>query len=92
MNWDASPLQQDEIERMKAEPLILERILTSYRLMLDFYGMELVSEETGLLQRTTSFAERYRNLCRKSSPFRRNRLLIFVPQAPRTTILEFPGF
>jgi len=66
MNWDASPLQQDEIERMTAEPLILERILTSYRLMLDFYGMELVSEETGLLTRTTGFAKRYRNLCRSS--------------------------
>lgn len=70
MNWDAAPLQRDEIDRMKAEPHILQRILASYRLMLNFYGMELVSEETGLLKRTENFAERYRNLSRMSSSFR----------------------
>ena len=35
-------------------------------MMLDFYGMQLVSEDTGELQRTGNWKERYRNLSRKS--------------------------
>lgn len=53
---------------MKADPLIIERILTSYKLMLDFYGMQLVSPESGLVDRSLpprNFSARYINLIRK---------------------------
>jgi hypothetical protein len=68
MNYDSQPLQTHEIESMKADPIILERIIKSYQLMLDFYGMHLVSKETGLVDRAPPpryFAPRYRNLVRE---------------------------
>jgi hypothetical protein len=68
MNYDSQPLQTHEIDSMKADPIILTRVVRSYQLMLDFYGMHLVSEETGLLDRAHPpryFAPRYRNLVRE---------------------------
>jgi hypothetical protein len=38
MNFESQPLQEHEIEEMKASEEIIERILRSYRLMLSFYG------------------------------------------------------
>lgn len=68
MNYDSQPLQTHEIESMKADPIIIERVIRSYQLMLDFYGMHLVSEETGLIDRALpprNFIPRYRNLVRE---------------------------
>jgi hypothetical protein len=68
MNYDSQPLQTHEIESMKADPIILERVIKSYQLMLDFYGMHLISKETGLVGRALppqNFAPRYRNLVRE---------------------------
>ena len=68
MNFQAQPLQKHEIESMKADREILDRILESYRLMLDFYGMQLEEPETGLLTRADperKWMERYRNLVRE---------------------------
>lgn len=64
MNWDSLPLQVDELQRMKDNPIIVQRLLRAYQLMLDFYGMHLVSEDTGLLERSTNYGDRYRNLKR----------------------------
>ncbi|PPQ63617.1 hypothetical protein CVT24_004370 [Panaeolus cyanescens] len=69
MNYESQPLQTHEIASMRADPKIMERILDSYRLMLDFYGMQLVAPDTGLLARVgppRQFASRYRNLVRSS--------------------------
>ncbi|KAJ3509122.1 hypothetical protein NLJ89_g5384 [Agrocybe chaxingu] len=69
MNYESQPLQTHEIQKMKADPAVVERVLESYRLMLDFYGMRLVSTETGLVDRTLpprNFGARYRNLVRAS--------------------------
>lgn len=52
---------------MRGDPEVIQRILASYRLMLDFYGMRLVSEDTGLVDRASvprNYAHRYRNLVR----------------------------
>jgi Opioid growth factor receptor (OGFr) conserved region len=38
MNYASQPLQEHEIEEMKASEEVIERILRSYRLMLSFYG------------------------------------------------------
>ena len=48
MNWDAQPLQLHERDAMRADPAIIRRVIESYKLMLDFYGMELA----GMLERS----------------------------------------
>jgi len=65
VNYESQPLQEHEIEAMKADPVIVERIINSYRLMLNFYGMQLVSPKTGLVARLPKYRTRYRNLVRK---------------------------
>jgi len=64
MNYLAQPLQLHEIELMTASEEVMSRLRTSYAIMLDFYGMELEDEETGLLCRSPSYRARYRHLCR----------------------------
>lgn len=44
----------------------MQRIVTSYKLMLDFYGMQLENEVTGLISRSSKYATQYRNLCSTS--------------------------
>ncbi|KAF5904607.1 opioid growth factor receptor-like protein 1, partial [Clarias magur] len=39
-----------------------KRLLKSYKLMLDFYGIELVSEKTGDVKRAVNWEERFANL------------------------------
>ncbi len=38
--------------------------MKSYKLMLDFYGMRLVDESTGELERAPNWKDRFRNLNR----------------------------
>lgn len=67
MNYESQPLQLHEIQAMKSNPVIIERVIQSYRLMLDFYGMRLISAESGLVDRVLpprNFETRYRNLVR----------------------------
>lgn len=57
-----------EIRAMKADPAVIERIIASYKLMLDFYGMRLVSADTGLVARILppqKYQKHYRNLVRE---------------------------
>jgi len=56
---------------MRESPEIKERVLKSYRLMLDFYGLQLTDELTGQLERTQGYASRYRNLTRSSHNYLR---------------------
>jgi hypothetical protein len=65
MNFESQPIQPHEIESMKSDAGVIRRVILSYRLMLDFYGMALVSEETGLLKRGDNYTERYQNLARE---------------------------
>jgi hypothetical protein len=48
---------------MVEDETIMRRILASYKLMLDFYGMRLENEATGLISRSENYTARYRNLC-----------------------------
>jgi hypothetical protein len=48
---------------MTEDETIKRRIITSYKLMLDFYGMQLENEATGLISRSNNYAVQYRNLC-----------------------------
>ncbi|OBZ68903.1 Opioid growth factor receptor-like protein 1 [Grifola frondosa] len=72
MNYQAQALQRHEIKAMKGNPEIIERVIRSYRMMLEFYGMRLESKETGLLARSSrDSASRYRNLIRSSHNYLR---------------------
>jgi len=74
MNYESQPLQRHEIAVMKADEDIVARVLRSYRMMLDFYGMDLSSSETGLIKRVepaSKGTERYRNLIRSSHNYLR---------------------
>lgn len=67
MNYESQPLQAHELESMKLDSDIIKRIVSSYELMLDFYGMRLVSLETGEVERSLpprNFSARYKNLIR----------------------------
>lgn len=44
MNFEAQPLQQHEAEAIASDPEAKARLLRSYRLMLNFYGMVLDNE------------------------------------------------
>ena len=101
MNYDSQPLQTHEIESMKADPTIIERVIKSYQLMLDFYGMHLVSKESGLVDRVLPpryFAPRYRNLVREWEWPQHSSVLIwqgrhiFLHKVHRTTTCVFPEF
>jgi len=48
---------------MTKDENIARRIITSYKLMLDFYGMRLENEATGLISRSKNYEVQYRNLC-----------------------------
>ncbi|TFL01788.1 opioid growth factor receptor conserved region-domain-containing protein [Pterulicium gracile] len=69
MNYQSQPLQKHELQAMKADPQILARLIKSYQLMLDFYGMKLVDKDTGLLSCSLpprDFEPRYRNFMSRS--------------------------
>jgi hypothetical protein len=68
LNFESQPLQQHEMSAMKADVAIIDRVIKSYSLMLDFYGMRLASLDTGLFERSSPprhCADRYRNLVRE---------------------------
>jgi hypothetical protein len=64
MNFEAQALQPHEAAAMKEDSDVIERIKTSYGLMLDFYGMCLLNFETGFVGRSEGYRARYRNLSR----------------------------
>ncbi|THU93931.1 hypothetical protein K435DRAFT_724883 [Dendrothele bispora CBS 962.96] len=69
MNFQSQPLQLHEIHSMKEDPKIIQRLIESYKLMLDFYGMQLVDQETGELDRPSpprKYTPRYKNLIRST--------------------------
>lgn len=64
MNMDAYRLLPHEIGMMRNSEEIIRRLVRSYEMMLDFYGMRLLSD-TGLLGRSLpprDFNSRYQNL------------------------------
>lgn len=61
-NSKSQILTKEEAELIKSSPELQKRVITSYRMMLDFYGLELEDEETGKVKRSNIFEERYKNL------------------------------
>ncbi|XP_009988023.1 PREDICTED: opioid growth factor receptor-like, partial [Tauraco erythrolophus] len=66
MNWRAKPLTSQEIQAFKKSKEVMQRFVRAYRLMLRFYGITLINEKTGELERAENWAERFQNLNRFS--------------------------
>lgn len=47
VNWHAQTLQRKEAKLMRENMIIGERVMKSYEMMLDFYGMEIADKTTG---------------------------------------------
>ncbi|KAL9651685.1 hypothetical protein ABK040_009300 [Willaertia magna] len=63
MNASSQPLTKHESELFRKDPNIKQRIIKSYRLMLDFYGLVLEDENSGKISRNPiTFKERFYNL------------------------------
>eukprot|EP00667_Euglena_gracilis_P020532 EG_transcript_22257 len=65
MNLSAQELQVHEAAAIASCPTMLNRMITSYRLMLDFYGLVLV-DSIGAVTRSPNWKARYNNLLRHS--------------------------
>ncbi|PKU32243.1 opioid growth factor receptor [Limosa lapponica baueri] len=66
MNLRARPLTCQEIQAFKKSKEVMQRFIRAYQLMLRFYGIILINEETGELERAENWAERFQNLNRFS--------------------------
>eukprot|EP00940_MAST-03C_sp_MAST-3C-sp2_P003045 g3045.t1 len=65
-NSRAQPLQVHEAKNMRADPKVQVRLIRSYRMMLRFYGLELVDcadiPASGDVRRGKNFADRFANM------------------------------
>ncbi|XP_041061194.1 opioid growth factor receptor-like protein 1 isoform X2 [Carcharodon carcharias] len=62
MNWYAKELTSHEIELFKESKDAKKRLIEAYKMMLDFYGIELVNQETGMVKRAPHWRQQFRNL------------------------------
>ena len=61
LNFSAQKLMRHEAKALENDQL-RARIIKSYELMLDFYGMVLEDKKTGKISRSKNFRPRYDNL------------------------------
>uniref|UniRef100_A0A8C6X0X5 Opioid growth factor receptor n=1 Tax=Naja naja TaxID=35670 RepID=A0A8C6X0X5_NAJNA len=66
MNFHARQLTRQEIEAFKKSKEVMERFVRAYKLMLKFFGIDLINEETGELSKAENWCERFWNLNRYS--------------------------
>lgn len=52
------------VQAFRKSKEVMDRFIRAYKLMLGFYGINLVSEETGELERAENWRERFENLNR----------------------------
>ena len=72
LNSRAHPLQLHELEYLRKSKSAKEKLLKSYQMMLDFYGMRMKDMKTGELERNKStYKERYQNLRKRMHNFLR---------------------
>eukprot|EP01088_Endostelium_zonatum_P017687 TRINITY_DN5344_c0_g1_i5.p1 TRINITY_DN5344_c0_g1~~TRINITY_DN5344_c0_g1_i5.p1 ORF type:complete len:308 (-),score=136.97 TRINITY_DN5344_c0_g1_i5:26-949(-) len=65
VNWDATALSKSEAKLIRSNFEMSIRVIRSYRLMLNFYGLKLLNEETGQVARhEVIWKERFNNLQR----------------------------
>ncbi|XP_072308943.1 opioid growth factor receptor-like [Eucyclogobius newberryi] len=66
VNSEASTLTKEEIREFCHNDLAKKNLLESYKLMLDFYGIELCDEKTGEVKRAQNCIDRFINLNRNT--------------------------
>lgn len=71
MNPYAQPLREHEAKAIREDDMASARVLMSYRMMLDFYGMRLVNPIVGKVIRSENWQERYKHLNRSTHNYRR---------------------
>jgi len=64
LNHHAQKLQLHEAKSISADPILLGRVITSYELMLDFYGLKLLDRTKGTIGRSENWKSRYSHLNR----------------------------
>ncbi|KAL7843579.1 hypothetical protein AOLI_G00250910 [Acnodon oligacanthus] len=62
VNHCAHVLTQKEIKFFREDDQLRRRLLESYRLMLDFYGIKLLDERTGKVGHAKNWRQRFENL------------------------------
>ena len=62
MNFESKPLSKTGAALIRADAACCQRVVKSYRLMLDFYGFVLADERTGRVARDKDPKERLENL------------------------------
>ncbi|XP_063315656.1 opioid growth factor receptor isoform X1 [Pelobates fuscus] len=62
MNWKAKPLTVAEIKELKGDKEATRRFVEAYKLMLGFYGIKLVNEDTGEVDLAHNWEDRFENL------------------------------
>ncbi|XP_078334789.1 opioid growth factor receptor-like protein 1 isoform X2 [Crassostrea virginica] len=79
MNFHAQELQGHEINAIMDDSEAFGRVLRSYEMMLDFYGMELSDKETGKISRAKNWKDRFPHLNRSYHNYLRiTRILKFL--------------
>ncbi|EAS06950.1 opioid growth factor receptor (macronuclear) [Tetrahymena thermophila SB210] len=58
-NNGSDPLQQEEAEEFIKNPVIANRLKKAYDLIYEFFGMKIVNNITGEVQRADNYKERY---------------------------------
>lgn len=64
MNFHAQVLQKHEADGIINDEKAHQRVLKSYKMMLDFYGMKIKDEVTGEIERAENWKERFSHLNR----------------------------
>eukprot|EP00063_Salmo_salar_P013980 XP_013988815.1 PREDICTED: opioid growth factor receptor-like isoform X1 [Salmo salar] len=64
MNNQAKELTKKEIEAFLEDETAKKRLVKSYKLMLDFYGIQLSNDTTGEVQRANNWRNRFDNMDR----------------------------
>ncbi|XP_056117581.1 opioid growth factor receptor [Rhinichthys klamathensis goyatoka] len=62
VNYMAAELTKKEIQAFRESEEAKSRLLDSYELMLGFYGLQLLSRDTGEVKRAENWRERFANL------------------------------
>uniref|UniRef100_UPI00398EC7C2 opioid growth factor receptor-like protein 1 isoform X2 n=1 Tax=Pristiophorus japonicus TaxID=55135 RepID=UPI00398EC7C2 len=62
MNWHAKELTRSEIKLFRENKDVKRRLIKAYRMMLDFYGIELVNQKSGEVKRARHWKDRFYNL------------------------------
>ncbi|TRY58214.1 hypothetical protein DNTS_008558, partial [Danionella cerebrum] len=66
MNWEAEVLTKKEIQLFREDKEAKRKLVKSYEVMLDFYGIRLRNKDTGEVERSSRWKERFDNLNRNT--------------------------